>query len=276
MIQRLRAVEIKHACHPRVKSNVDQRQRCQCPRTQAVYAEIKNHQQDRQYNVARFAVDKKRRRGDDKKRAYHLCRGQAGIAKPEIQAGSHRRIKPKNANEYACGGPDQACPFHIAAEIQRGHKGDHRQRGERREQKTLEPQRLVRVVFGEDGKACHARASVLPHGADNRSHYREYRHAIIIAAAAASVKCVQALFGTGCAAVPAIGKLAFEVFAAARAAPALVRVLACGVAPQKLPQQCFGVPEIVIVNDPHFADIGRQLADAARQIFAAHQGGDAL
>ena len=51
---------------------------------------------------------------------------------------------------------------------------------------------------------------------------------------------------------------------------------ACRVAAQKLPQQFIGTGKFAIINDPYFADIGGQFANAAGQKFAAHHGADAV
>ena len=53
-------------------------------------------------------------------------------------------------------------------------------------------------------------------------------------------------------------------------------VFACGFALQKPPQQFIGACELLIVNDPHFAQVGGQFADTARQKFTAHDSFDAL
>ena len=76
------------------------------------------------------------------------------------------------------------------------------------------------------------------------------------------------------AATPARRELAFDIFVTRLAAPAFMGVFAGGIALQKLPQQMVGSREFLIVNDPHFAQVGGQLADAARQKFTAHEGCD--
>ena len=77
-------------------------------------------------------------------------------------------------------------------------------------------------------------------------------------------------------AVPACRELAFNILIALCATPALMGVFEGNGALKKLPQQGIGAREFVIINHPHLAQVGGQLADAAGQIFSAHYGGDAV
>ena len=77
-------------------------------------------------------------------------------------------------------------------------------------------------------------------------------------------------------ALPAAGKLSFQQFAAVCATPGFAEALVRLFALQKLPQQSICTLEFVVIDDPHLAQAGRQLAKAAQQEFAAHDGGDSM
>src|SRR5262249_23726086 len=78
------------------------------------------------------------------------------------------------------------------------------------------------------------------------------------------------------AALPAGGELAFELLGTLRAAPVLAAVLARGISPQERTDERARALVQRLVGDPHAASVHRQLAPAAREELAAHDGGDAV
>lgn len=77
-------------------------------------------------------------------------------------------------------------------------------------------------------------------------------------------------------AIPAFAELAFQCFAATRAAPLLMRMFGGGFTFEKGAQQAVGFAELVVVGQPNLAYVGGQIADAAGQKLAAHERVDAL
>ena len=77
------------------------------------------------------------------------------------------------------------------------------------------------------------------------------------------------------AAVPAIGELAFEMFAAACAIPRRLWITCRGAA-QKPLQQRIGAREFAIIHHAYFAQIAGQVTHGAQQVFAAYHGVNTL